>query len=89
MTLPLAPWTVDEPLPLVLRDKDLMRVLNLAPSSFYKLKAKGKFKVLEVKRGLTGGTRYSTKLVQRYVDGDSMAAFGAGSRVDREEASAR
>ena len=85
MTVARTPWPLGEPLPVVLRDQDLMRVLNLAPSSFYRLKALGRFKCLEVKRTLTGASRYSTKLVQRYVDGDAVATFGRGSR---QEASA-
>ena len=82
--MPQTPWPLSEPLPLVLRDKDLMRVLNLAPSSFYKLKAEGKFKCLLVKRAITGGDRYSTKLVQRYVDGDPVSTYGRGSRTETE-----
>lgn len=73
-------WPVDEPLPMVLRDQHLMRVLDLSPASFYRAKKEGRFRALEVKRAFTRTTRYSTALVQRYVDGLSLSAFGRGRR---------
>lgn len=74
--VPLVPWPMDEPLPSLLTDADLMRVVQLRPAAFYEHKARGRFKRLEDKGQLVSGTRYSGVLVDLYRRGQSLSQFG-------------
>lgn len=63
-------WPLDKPFPVTLIDADLMAVLGRGHSSFYKLKAAGAFKFLEVRPQVPGATLYSGRLVERWVRGE-------------------
>jgi hypothetical protein len=63
------PWPTTEPLPSVLRDRDLMRVLDVSTDTFYRLKAEGKFDGWMCLPQLTRSTEYSGELVDRWRKG--------------------
>jgi predicted DNA-binding transcriptional regulator AlpA len=77
---PLEPWPVDKPLPSVLTATELMQVLGLRKSAFYRHEAAGRFRCLQVPRPI-GVKRYSGYLVERYRSGEPLARIGAGSRT--------
>lgn len=73
-------WAVGDPLPLVLRDVDLIGVLNISSSLFYKRKALREYAFLELATLNTSGassTEYSGDLVRRWLAGESAAAIAA------------
>ncbi len=72
----LDPWPLDKPLPAVMTDSDLMRVVQLRPAAFYLHKKRGAFRRLEVSGLKVGGTRYSGELVARLRDGNPLSQFG-------------
>lgn len=61
-----------------LRDTDLMRLVGLRSSQFYKRKARGDFRFLELRPQLpNAGTRYSRALVQQWLDGELVEGMAA------------
>lgn len=62
-------WPADEPLPVVLTDRDLMRVLGVSPRTFYQRKSEGTYDGLICYPPLTKTTRYSSVLVRKWIDG--------------------
>jgi hypothetical protein len=72
-------WPVDQPMPALMTPGQLMAVLQMKYSRFCRLQRAGAFKFLEVTRPL-GRARYSGRLVQQYVNGESVVKFGLGSR---------
>ena len=64
-------WPADKPFPATLRDLDLMAVLGVGKSWFYRRKVKGEFRFLELRPQLAAGnTLYSGRLVDRWVRGE-------------------
>lgn len=78
----LTPWPFDRPLPSVLTPGQLMQVLGMRSSIFYRRQAAGEFKHLEVSRPV-GTARYSGLLVDRFRRGESTVAIGRGARMRR------
>lgn len=54
---------------LLLDDNDLMQIVGLKKSAFYRKKKDGLYQRFEVTPQLTGYTQYSGALVQRWRDG--------------------
>ncbi len=70
-TTTIGRWPVDEPLPAVLHDRDLMRVLGIKHSRFYARKKTGEFEFLQLRpQPKDGGTLYSGHLVTRWTRGE-------------------
>ena len=76
MTRTLAPWPENQPLPVLLTDTDLMRVVQLQKSAFYRHKARGTFRRFEAQGINLGATRYSGEQVERYVRRSPLNYFG-------------
>lgn len=70
MTEQIGCWPLSEPFPAVLRDRDLMRVLDLKHSRFYLRKAAREFDFLLVRPQLPNVTLYSGKLVEQWTRGE-------------------
>lgn len=62
---------------------DLMRRLGMSQAPFYAHQKAGEFRFLEVSRPI-GRFRYSRVLVDRFLAGESVVAFGRGSRKARQ-----
>ncbi len=62
-------WPIGEPLPLVMNDADLMRVLGMRRSLFMKLRKLGTFDGLMTKPQLTKRRQYSGERVARWTSG--------------------
>jgi hypothetical protein len=72
---PIGRWPIDEPLPAVLRDADLMRVLGIGKSRYCVNKRLGAYRFLEMRPQIDGqGTLYSGRQVQTWVDGGGLQA---------------
>ncbi len=52
-----------------LKDEDLRAILGISVSLFYKNKGEGKYDGLMCLPRITGNTRYSATLVQRWAEG--------------------
>lgn len=63
-------WPVAEPFPVVLHDRDLMRVLGLKHSRYALRKKAGEFRFLELRPQPKGHTLYSGRLVTQWVNGE-------------------
>jgi hypothetical protein len=72
-------WPFDKPLPSVLTAAQLMQVLGLRKSAFYRHEKAGRYRCLEIARPV-GAARYSGYLVDRLRRGEPIARIGAGSR---------
>ena len=62
-------WPLDEPFPVVLRDRDLMKVLGLKHSGYGARKAAGEFDFLKLRPQPKGYTLYSGHLVEQWTRG--------------------
>ncbi len=76
----LVPWPMEEPLPSLLTDAQLMRVVQLRPAMFYRLKRERKFDRLMDRGQLLPSTRYSGELVDLYRRGLPISQFGKRAR---------
>jgi hypothetical protein len=72
-------WPFDKPLPSVLTAAQLMQILGLRKSAFYRHQKAGRYRALEIARPV-GVARYSGYLVDRLRRGEPIARIGAGSR---------
>lgn len=77
-------WPLDRPFPILLTPADLQRVFQIAPSTYFKLQALGRFtkfeapSVLGAGRGVRRAVRYSGPKVKAFLENDSRArTFGA------------
>lgn len=81
---PIGRWPVGQPIPAVATDRDLMALLHLGHSQFYKRKARGHFAFLELSPQLPdSNTRYSGHRITRWLQGslgDLMSAPAAPRR---------
>lgn len=66
----------DSRMPALLNGGELQAVLGVSARTFYRLKKQGRMKMFEVARPL-GQRRYSSVLVRRYLNGESMSQFGS------------
>ena len=81
MTEPLGCWPLSEPFPTLLTDRDLMRVVGLRHSAYYARRSAGAFTFLIARPLLPGLTRYSGRLVERWVRGElGESRFFQGAR---------
>lgn len=65
---------------LTLSDAELMEILGLKKSEYYRRRKEGRYEFLECERGLASGRLYSGALVQKWRDGAGKApARGAGT----------
>lgn len=69
---PLQPPKAGGELPARLTAVDMMGIFNVKKTRFYELQTAGKFRRFEL-RPKVGCTAYSGRLVQRYLDGESLA----------------
>lgn len=78
-------WPLEKPFPATLHDVDLMAVIDRGHTAFYRMKATGAFKFLELKPQLpVGGTLYSGRLVERWTRGElEQPRYFAGARALR------
>lgn len=71
MSDPIGCWPLNEPIPVVLRDRDLMKVLGLQHSAYGLRKKAGAFEFLKLRPQPAGGyTLYSGRLVEQWVRGE-------------------
>lgn len=79
-----ARWTAESAIPARCTDTELYHGLGYSRPTFYRLKALGGFKFLEVDPQLPGGaTVYSGRLIQKWLRGDRAGQprqFFAGAR---------
>lgn len=59
-------WPLEKAFPATLRDTELRQVLGLSAAAFYKHKARGEYRALELD-GQRGNTLYSGALVKQWV----------------------
>lgn len=83
---PVDRWPLDKPFPITLRDVELMAVIGVGKSWFYRRKAKGEFRFLEVRPQLTAtNTLYSGRLVDLWVRGElEQPRYFSAARALRE-----
>ncbi len=79
--LVIEPWPMDQPLPSLLTDADLMRVVQLRPAAFYLHKRQGAFKRLEANGIALSSTRYSGEKVEHYRRREPISEFGKKRHV--------
>lgn len=81
MSDPIGAWPLDAPFPVVLHDRDLMRVLGLKHSRYGARKAAGEFEFLKLRPQPKGYTVYSGRLVSQWVRGElGESRFFQGAR---------
>lgn len=68
-----------------LNGKELARALGISETTYHQRRRLGLYRALEVSRPV-GQRRYSRALVERYLAGESIAAFGSGRNVFRRTA---
>jgi hypothetical protein len=82
-TLQIVPAPLDRPIRGTLRDVDLMVIVDMKHSRFYKAKADGAFAFLELRPQIRdANTRYSQHLVTKWLRGE-LAAPGQARRFFR------
>jgi hypothetical protein len=79
---PIGRWPLEKPFPVTLHDIELMEVLGIGHSNFYRRKKSGEFRFLEVRPQLAKSvTLYSGRLVEQWVNGElQMPKYFAGAR---------
>jgi hypothetical protein len=65
-----ARWTATSVVPARCTDTDLLRGLGYSQSTFYRLKAAGKFTFLELQPAIATTTQYSGHLITKWLRGE-------------------
>lgn len=66
----IARWTATSLVPARCTDTELARGLGYSLSSFYRLKAQGKFTFLELQPAIASTTQYSGHLITKWLRGE-------------------
>lgn len=61
--------------------KEVMAMLGISRTWFFKLQKAGRLKPFELSRPVLPRRRYSARLLRQYLEGGSITRFGRGSRL--------